>query len=188
MTASSLVRVSVVISGGRVGFADPTQEILCALIRATTRSAACHVLLMLQGAFDDCESCALEDGYSGLDDPVARRGPRLGSQLSPWDLRRERLPVGSYEERLVGVVPRNTILRAYEQLRDAAYSLDPRNMLTLLARGYRSAPKELVCSTFAAVFLVAVGCLSAGNATYNALPSDFSNFTYTCKDVPFISV
>ena len=188
MTASALVRLSVVISDGRVGFVDPTEEILCALVRATTGGAACHVLLMLRGAFEDCEPCALEDGYSGLDDPVAKRGPRLGSQLSPWELRKQRMPTDTYEERFVGAVPRGRLLEAYERFRDAAYSLDPRNMLTLLARGYRSAPNELVCSTFAAAFLMAVGCLAANNASYNALPSDFGNFTYTCREGAFIFV
>ena len=145
---------------------------LCSFIHTGTMSEACHVMLILS-ACSVCplQSCVLEDGYSGLPD-VWSHTLRFGEQLVDAEKRLRNI---SSEIRHLGFFEKAP--DAFRLLRGAAYSLDPANLATLLARGYTSMPQKLVCSTFVAKFLVAIGCMRNDAVAYNALPKDFENFT-----------
>jgi hypothetical protein len=52
--------------------------------------------------------------------------------------------------------------------------------MRLLRRSNPGPPSGLVCSTFGAAVLVALGCLANDTRAWNALPADFLSLPFHC--------
>lgn len=172
-----LAAVLLVLSG-----ADPFTEALCQGIRGVTGGDVCHVALHVRGTgcgracpIADDAGCVVEDGFSGLPDLLSGE-VRLGAQTTP--AKRRLQDIGPWRAVELGAL--RDIEDAFEPLENSTYSFDPWNIAKLLERAYVSWPQELVCSTFLAKLLARAGCLPEDARAFNALPSDFEHFSYTC--------
>ena len=160
-----------------VRVAGNLSSVACRMVAAITRSAACHVALVVR-AVGSSRAVVVESDTINPKIADERTGsPRSGTQVLDFEARRLQWGTGVAYRTFATIVDKSLFLKALAPEAWAPYGGTLENLWRLWERSYVRPPTEWVCSTLAAAILAAIDCLANDTAAWNALPLDFVGST-----------
>jgi hypothetical protein len=120
-----------------------------------------------------------------LPDAVTHRPPSVGVSATQWHVRRASLR-SNWTEVALGSVPQDALDAVFTKLRHVGFARNPLTWMRLALRAQTRppSPSKFVCSTWAAMVLVNLGCLPNSTEVWNAAPADFLDHRLTSSCSP----